>query len=127
MVHPIQPPGFPEPRGHYSPAVVHGGIVYVSGQLPLIDGIPCSADVAAQARLCLERLEAVLLAAFSDRSRVLKLTVYITDRSYWEPVNEVCREFFGGHRPARSIITCGHLHSRSLIEVDCIAAQLETP
>lgn len=123
MIQFVHPPTFPEPRGHYSPGVVHSGVVYVSGQLPLVEGRPCSNNVAEQARLCLERMEAVLLAASSDRSHVLKLNVFITDRSYWEPVNAVCAEFFGAHRPARAIIACGNLSAGSLVEIDCIAAQ----
>jgi 2-iminobutanoate/2-iminopropanoate deaminase len=125
MITRIKPASLPEPKGHYSPAIVHNGIVYVSGQLPLIEGRPCSNYVGDQAKLCLENMETILLAAFSDRSQVLKLNVYISDMSYWDVVNTICAEFFGDHKPARAIITSGTLHHRCLIEIDCIAAQIQ--
>lgn len=118
----IQPDSLPTPAGHYSPAVVHNGTVYVSGQLPLTDGKPISPDITDQTNLCLKNLQTVLEAAGSDKSLILKLNIFITDVENWAAVNTCCKAFFGDHKPARAIITSGPLHYGCLIEIDCIAA-----
>lgn len=120
----IQPESLPTPGGHYSPAIVHNGTVYVSGQIAVKDGKPISNNPAEQAKICLQNMETILVAASSDRNHVLKLNIYISDRSYWEDINAVCTEFFGEHKPARTIITSGDLHYFALVEIDCIAAQI---
>lgn len=118
----IQPESIPIPAGHYSPAIVHNGTVYVSGQLPLKDGKPISGDITEQTNLCLEQLETILIAAGSDKAQVLKLNIYISNIEHWSAVNACCREFFGDHRPARAIIPVLPLNHNCLIELDCTAA-----
>ena len=83
-------PNAPEPKGHYSPAVVHGGLVFVSGQLAVnpLTGEEVTASIEAQTEQCLRNVEAVLRAAGSDLAHVLKMTVYVSDESLWGAVNE---------------------------------------
>jgi 2-iminobutanoate/2-iminopropanoate deaminase len=65
---------------------------------------------------------AILEAAGSDWSRVLKMTVYVADINLWDAVNKVYSRMLGEHRPARAIIPTGALHHGFLIEVDAVAA-----
>lgn len=114
----------PLPAGHYSQAVVHDGLVFVSGQLPIdprtgekkLDG------VEEQTRLALTNLAGILEASGSDLNHVLRTTVYISDIKLWDRVNAVYAEVFAGHRPARAVVPTRDLHFGFLIEIDAIAA-----
>jgi len=123
-MHLIATPTAPVARGHYSQAVVHGGVVYVAGQLPIdperpdekVDGFE------AQARQVLKNVLAVLEAAGSGRDLVLRATVYITDIGHWPAFNKVYAEMLGDHRPARTVVPVPHLHYGYLVEIDAIGA-----
>ena len=113
-----------KPLGHYSQAVVHEGIVYVSGQLP-ID--PKNTDVfletvEEQTLQTLKNLEACLIASNSSISSILKTTVYISDISIWAQVNQVYADFFGDHKPARAAVPTKNLPKGYLVEIEAIAA-----
>jgi 2-iminobutanoate/2-iminopropanoate deaminase len=114
----------PLPAGHYSQAMVHNGLVYVSGQLPIDPqtGEKQTGSIEAQTRLVLRNLSAILEASGSSLKRVLKVTVYISDISLWGKVNEVYAEIFGDHRPARAIVPTRDLHFGFKIEMDAVAA-----
>jgi len=116
--------GAPAPAGHYSQAVVYGGLVYVSGQLP-ID--PASAErrvgtIEEQTRQVLGNVAAVLGAAGSGLDRVLRMTIYVSDISLWGGVNAVYAEVMGGHRPARAVVPVKELHYGYQIEIEAVAA-----
>ncbi len=113
------------PLGHYSQAVIHNGLVYVSGQLPINpnDQTEFLETVEEQTFQTLKNLEAVLKAANSDISLVLKATVYISDISIWAQVNQVFSTFFGDHKPARSAVPTKALPKGYLVEIDAISAQ----
>lgn len=118
----------PAPAGHYSQAVVHNGLVYVSGQLPLVPGGgPRPEGIEAQALQVLANLEAVLKGAGSSLNQVLKVTVYVSDMSLWEPVNAVYARIFGNHRPARAVVPTRDLHYGFLLEIDAVAARNPIP
>ncbi len=114
----------PSPAGHYSQAVVHGGLIYISGQLPVVPGTgeKITGEIEDQARQALSNLKAILEEAGSGTERVIKTTVYISDISLWSRVNEVYADFFGSHKPARSVVPAGKLHYGFLIEIDAVAA-----
>jgi 2-iminobutanoate/2-iminopropanoate deaminase len=114
----------PAPGGHYSQAIVHNGLVYVSGQLPIDPktGEKQTGAIEEQTRLVFQNLSAILEASGSSLEQVLKVTVYISDISLWGKVNEVYAEIFGDHRPARAIVPTRDLHFGFKIEVDAIAA-----
>ena len=109
--------------GHYSSAVVHDRIVYASGQLPIDPdtGTPVKGHIAAQTRAALQNLLDTLHAAGSSKEKVLRTTVYIPDVSLWGKVNEIYAEFFGDHKPARTVVPTTELHYGCLIEIDAIA------
>ena len=114
----------PQPAGHYSQVIIYDGIAYISGQLPIDPraGKILALDFEGQASQALNNLEAILKAAGSDMSHVLKTTVYIPDVSYWSRANEQYAKSFGKSRPARTIVPTRELHRGALIEIDAIAA-----
>ena len=114
----------PRPAGHYSQAIVHDNIVYVSGQLPINPrtGDKLTGPIEEQTEQVLNNMAAILKAAGADLSQVLKTTVYISDIELWSRVNEVYSRFFGEHRPARSVVPTKDLHFGFQIEIDAIAA-----
>jgi 2-iminobutanoate/2-iminopropanoate deaminase len=119
----ITTPNAPIPVGHYSQAVVHNGLVFVSGQLPLHPDRRTFEvySIEEQTRQALTNLKEILTAAGSDLSKVLKVTVYIADISLWGRVNEVYAAFFGDHKPARAVVPTKNLHYGFMIEIDAIA------
>jgi 2-iminobutanoate/2-iminopropanoate deaminase len=119
----IAPSTMATPKGHYSPAVVHNGIVYVAGQLPMNEkGEAQLGTIEEQTALCLHNIEQILLASGSDMKQILKMNVYLSDISLWAQVNQTYAKILGDHKPARAIIPCGLLNRGCLIEIDCIAA-----
>ena len=123
----IETKNAPAAAGHYSQAVVHNGLVFVSGQLSIDPqtGEKKLGSIEEQTEQVLKNVEAILKAANSDFSRVLKMTVYVADIELWAAVNEVYARILGEHRPARAIVPTGKLHYGFLIEVDAIAAAYE--
>lgn len=112
-----------KPAGHYSQAIVHNGLVYVSGQLPINpdNGEKMTGDIVLQTRRVLDNLAKILEAAGTNLDQTLKLVVYISDVHNWNKINEVCGEYFTNHKPVRTIVPTRDLHFGVEIEVDCIA------
>ena len=121
----ISTPNAPEAAGHYSQAIIHNGLVFVSGQLPLdpVSRNVVEGGIEVQVRRTIENVRQILLAANSDLDHVLKSNIFITDEKYWPDVNRVYAECFGHHKPARAVIPCGKLHYGSLLEMEVIAKQ----
>jgi len=111
----------PPAKGHYSHCVEHNGILYLSGQLPLLPDGTVPEGIEPQTLLTLQKVEKILQAAGSNKEQILRMTVYITDIAYWPEVNAAYADFFGNHKPARCIIPCGKLNYGALIEIDCTA------
>ena len=120
----VSTPDAPAAGGHYSQAVVHGGLVYVSGQLPIdpATGERRVGTIEEQTEQVLRNVEAILNAAGSGLERVLKMTVYVSDIEHWSKVNEVYARVLGAHRPARAVVPVGELHYGFQIEVEAVAA-----
>ncbi|WP_460914520.1 RidA family protein [Spirosoma areae] len=113
----------PAPGGHYSQALVHNELVFVSGILPITPTGEklTDATITEQTEQILANLDAILQAAGSTREHVLKVTVFVSDISTWGEVNRVYARFFGDHRPARSVVPCSTLHYGLNIELEAIA------
>ncbi|MBA2334567.1 MAG: RidA family protein [Pyrinomonadaceae bacterium] len=120
----IQPPDQPRPKGHYSPGLVHNGLVYVSGQLPmdLATRKPFTGSIEEQTELALRNVAAVLREAGSDLDHVIQMTIYVSDMELWEKVNATYARVMGDHRPARAMIPVKELHFGTQIEIQAIAA-----
>ncbi|HSB54680.1 MAG TPA: RidA family protein [Gemmatimonadales bacterium] len=126
-MHSVLTPTAPTPAGHYSQAIVHNGLVYVAGQLP-INPASKSRDVGTieeQTRQVLANVGAILDAAGSGLDRVLQMTVYVSDIELWGRFNTVYTEIMGNHRPARAVVPVNGLHYGYQVEVQAIAAVRE--
>lgn len=119
----VQTPGAPKAIGPYSQAVIAGGFVFCCGQGPIdpATGQIAGGDVAAQTEQVLRNLEAVLKAAGSSLSRVVKTTVYLKDLNEFKRMNEVYARFFPENPPARATIEAARLPLDTLVEIDAIA------
>jgi len=112
----------PSAIGPYSQAVVAGGVVYCSGQIPIdpATGELVMGSVAAQTRLALNNLKAVLEAAGSGMDQVVKAGVFLKDLSDFNEMNEVYAEFFPQAPPARACVEVSRLPKDVDVEIDCI-------
>ena len=124
QLRPILTPNATQPGGHYTQAMVHGDIVYVSGQLGFEpkSSTPELVSVEQQVRNCLGNLKAILDDAGSSMNHVIRTTVYISDVALWPEVNAIYANVFGDHRPARTIVPCNTLHHGFQVEIDAMAA-----
>lgn len=122
----VSPSTVSTPKGHYSPGVIHNGVVYVAGQLPInANGEVQLKSIEEQTALCMHNIEQILLAANSSLQHILKVNVFVTDIALWAGVNAEYSRIMGSHKPARVIIACGSLNRGCAIEIDCIAAVKE--
>ena len=114
----------PTPGGHYSQAIIYNGLVYVSGQLPIdpVNRAKILNSIEEQTEQVIKNVRAILEAAGTTLSQVIKTTIYISDIRLWDRVNQVYASYFGDHRPARAIVPTGSLHHGFLIEMEAIAA-----
>jgi 2-iminobutanoate/2-iminopropanoate deaminase len=117
----------PPPKGHYSPAVVHNGLIFVSGQLPwnYATGEIETGAIEKQTELALRNVENILTAAGSDLNHVLQFTIYVSEMDDWDKVNETYARILGAHKPARAIVPVKTLHFGTQIEIQAIAAVKE--
>ena len=113
----------PQAIGPYSQAVVANGFVFASGQIPLDPqtGEFVSEDVALQTRQVLKNLSAVLEAAETSLSNVVKTTVFLADMNDFAAMNEVYAEFFSENKPARATVQAARLPRDARVEIECIA------
>ena len=114
----------PTPIGPYSQGVIAGGLLFVSGQIPidpatdkLIEG-----DIKAQTEQVLKNVLAVLKEAKMGPENVVKATVYLADLKDFPDMNEVYGRYLGKEPPARSTIQAAGLPKGARIEIDVIAA-----
>jgi 2-iminobutanoate/2-iminopropanoate deaminase len=114
----------PLPAGHYSQAVVHNGVVYVAGQLPIVPGQKehIVGTIAQQTEQTLRNVQAILQAAGSDLDRLLQVTLFVSDISLWGDVNATYIRMLGDHRPARAVVPVKELHHGYQIEITAVAA-----
>jgi 2-iminobutanoate/2-iminopropanoate deaminase len=120
----VTTPNAPAPGGHYSQAIVCNGLVFVSGQLSIDPktGEKKLGSIEEQTEQALTNVAEILKAAGSDLSRVLKMTVYVSDINLWGAVNSVYARMLGDHRPARAVIPTRDLHYGFLVEIEAIGA-----
>jgi 2-iminobutanoate/2-iminopropanoate deaminase len=108
--------------GAYSPAVQYGDLLFVSGQLGLVDGKLVSDDVQEQTTVALNNMVNILKNSGSSPENVLKCTVLLDDISNFSKVNEVYLKFFPKDQPARAAFAVKALPANGKVEIECIAA-----
>ena len=119
----VSPSTVATPKGHYSPGVIHNGIVYVAGQLPInAKGEPQVNSIEEQTVQCMHNIEQILIASNSNLRHILKVNIFVSDISNWAAINTTYARIMGDHKPARIIVPCNTLNYGCGIEIDCIAA-----
>lgn len=113
----------PAALGPYSQAIAAGGMLYCSGQVPIVPqtGEVAAGGIEAQARQVFENLRQVLAAAGADFGKVVKTTVFLTDLANFAAVNDIYAEYFITPYPARSCVQVAALPKGVLLEVELIA------
>ena len=115
--------GAPKAIGPYSQAIVEGGYLFASGQVPLdpATGELVSGGLEAGVERVFDNLEAVLKAAGASLDDVVKTTVYLIRMSDFAAMNAIYARRFGNHRPARSTVAVAELPKGAAVEIDVIA------
>ena len=113
----------PAAIGPYSQAVAVKGLVFTSGQIPIVPGSGNieARDIDGQARQVMENLAEVLKAAGTDFSKVVKTTIFLSDMANFAKVNEIYGKFFPKDPPARSTVQVARLPKDALVEIEMIA------
>ena len=112
----------PEAIGPYSQAVVAGNFVFTAGQIALSPetGEICG-DVSQQTTQVLENVRAIIEAAGTGLTSVVKMTVYLTQPEHFTPMNEIYAQYFSSEYPARVTVFVSSLPKGALVEIDAIA------
>ncbi len=112
----------PAAIGPYSQAIVCGGLLFTSGQIPIDPktGEISGADITAQAEQVMQNLAAVLAEAGASFESAVKTTCFLADMADFAAFNEVYAKYFTG-KPARSCVAVKTLPKNVLVEVEVIA------
>ena len=114
----------PAAIGPYSQAIVHGGILYCSGQIPIdpATGEFVGNTIDAQAEQVMKNLAAILKSAGTDFTKVIKCTIFLADMADFATVNGIYGKYFQSEPPARETVAVKTLPKNALVEISCIAA-----
>ena len=114
----------PQAIGTYSQGIKSGNLVFTSGQIPLNPetGELINGDFKSEISQVLTNLNAVLKSGGSSLKKAVKLTVFLTDLSYFPQVNEVFKEFFPENPPARSAVQVSALPMDAKIEIEAVGS-----
>jgi 2-iminobutanoate/2-iminopropanoate deaminase len=115
--------GAPRAIGPYAQAVIEGGFLFTSGQVPLdpANGKLVEGGLETSAERVFDNLEAILSQAGLKFGDVVKTTVFLTRAEDFAPLNAVYARRFGEHRPARSTVIVAALPAGAALEIDLIA------
>lgn len=119
----LSTPDAPKAIGPYSQAIRANGLVFTSGQVAIDPATqqPISGDISAQTERVMKNLSAVLKAAGSDMSNVLRCTVFLKSMDDFAAMNAVYGKYFDSDPPARSTVEVSRLPKDVLVEIDVIA------
>lgn len=119
----VQTNNAPQAIGPYSQAIKTRGMVFASGQIPIdpATGQFVSGGIQEQTEQVLKNLSAVLEAAGSDLSRVVKTTVFLADMNEFAAMNEVYGRFFAEQPPARATVEAARLPRDARVEIEAVA------
>jgi len=114
----------PQPRGPYSQAVIHNGILYISGQCSVEPATNKLArgTIEQETVRALENIKAIVLEAGSALENILKITCYLADMDDFSAFNTAYKDYFIKEPPARTTVSSGRLPADMKIEIDAVAA-----
>ena len=120
----VTTPSAPPAIGPYSQAIRAGGLLFVSGQIPLDPktGTLVEGDLATQTHRVFQNLEAILAAAGATFDNVVRTTVYLADMNDFPTMNEVYGTYFTSPAPARATVQAARLPKDARVEIDLIAS-----
>jgi len=119
----IRTDGAPQPIGPYVQAVRVGQFVFTAGQIPLdpASGRMVEGGIEEQTERVLENCKAILEAAGSSLSRVVRTTCFLADLEDFAAFNRIYAMYFGENPPPRTTVQAARLPAGALVEIDCIA------
>jgi 2-iminobutanoate/2-iminopropanoate deaminase len=119
----VQTDNAPKAIGPYSQAIKSDQLVFTAGQIPLdpSTGKLVEGDIRVQTKRVLDNLVAVLEAAGSSMTQVIKTTCFLSDMADFPAFNEVYAEYFSANKPARSTVQVAQLPLNARVEVECVA------
>ena len=114
----------PAAIGPYSQAIIENGFIFTSGQIPLVPetGEIINGGIKEQAEQVIKNLKAVLTAAGSELTNVVKTTCFLTDMGDFTAFNEVYAQYFTG-KPARSCVAVLALPKGAKVEIEAVAVK----
>lgn len=112
----------PSAIGPYSQAIVAGGFIFTSGQIPLVPetGLVVEGGIKEQTQQVIKNIEAILISASSNLQKVLKTTCYLKNINDFFEFNLVYSQYFTS-KPARSCVEVAAIPKNALIEIEVIA------
>ncbi len=115
--------GSPVQGAPYSPGIVTGNLVFVSGQVPMdpVKKEVLRGDFEGEVRLCIANVERILMAAGTDLEHCVKVVVFLQDMDNFARLNAVYTEYFGPDKPARSCVQVARLPLDVDVEIEAIA------
>jgi 2-iminobutanoate/2-iminopropanoate deaminase len=116
--------GAPVAGAPYSPGIVTGNLIFVSGQVPMKPDTKevIRDDFEAAVRQCLANVEAILKGAGASLENCVKVVVFLADMNNFARLNAVYNEYFGETKPARSCVQVARLPLDVDVEIEAIAA-----
>lgn len=120
----ITPNTLAKPGGHYSHGVKVGGLLFISGQLPIdAQGNKLNeASFEAQVNQTLTNIELTLAASGCSKDRLVQVRVYVTDIANWPAFNAIYAAWIGDAMPARAVVPVPELHYGFSIEIEAVAS-----
>jgi 2-iminobutanoate/2-iminopropanoate deaminase len=114
----------PKPKGPYSLAVIHNGILYISGQMPIdaASGSVIRGTIEEETRLTLSNIKTIVEEYGCQMADVIKVTCYLLDMSDFDAFNRIYAEYFPDSPPARTTIQVAGLPAGVKIEIDAIVS-----
>ena len=114
----------PQPRGPYSQAIIHNGILYISGQRPIdpVTNKLINGTMEQETVRTLENIKAIIVEAGGKLEDILKLTCYLADINDFSAFNNAYKNYFVKEPPARTTIQAAKLPADMKLEIEAIVA-----
>ena len=114
----------PKPKGPYSQAVIHNGLLYISGQLPIdpSSGSLVRASIEEETEIVINNIKIIVEEAGGSMDGIIKTTCYLADMEDFARFNSVYEKHFIKDPPARTTFQAGRLPLDVQVEMDAIVA-----